>query len=500
MTVEYSTVTKMSSLARALQKEQEWSGSMDELVRKATALCVAHAIRENVYLPEITKGLVKSYRSYRILSPADGKKFGWHHLVQLIAARFLVSLGWKRGEVGTYLQRYSAEFLALHLETIDDVLRTSEASDLVIEKIDFENAAVATQLLAAGIVQQYQSIRDGAVLVHDATMSPLLSQAMLLLASFYVSAGKEDTVGSVHALLDRCRHPLSADAWQLEVYSNPAFPYHGIRLLDPDRRIPTLDCAELARQSYSELDLREKLAFDALRAISEQFVGRQEAAYSELRRSVTEHPVTTTQELQKFTRTLNLQLAGPFLSSCYELVQPHHLVGGKMYLCECCGVPMRRSSAISTLVACPTPQCKQFDKPLENLSYVWTSDTVVAKSHILMYWIGPGIDECTLYRKANVHQLGPRMYPALDACDLSLQDDSVGIDVKSYSSPFILADKLNKGNLGLAPFNRRIVAINDQAISRFRGYLDIVRARYSGSLTLEFMSVGQLLAKMENSF
>ena len=93
----------------------------------------------------------------------------------------------------------------LHLETIDDVLRTSDASDLIVERIDFENAAVATQLLAVGIVQQYQSIREGAVLVHDATMSPLLSQAMLLLASFYVSAGKEDTIGAVHALLDRCR-------------------------------------------------------------------------------------------------------------------------------------------------------------------------------------------------------------------------------------------------------------------------------------------------------
>lgn len=442
-----------------------------------------------------------SYRALRILSPAQGKQFRWLHLVQLLAARHLVTQGWRREDAAQRIARYSPEHMAEHLATLhehDDDGITSPITEAATNE-ERERATIAIRLLAAGICEQFRMARVGIPTVQDLTMSPLLAQALLLLSSAYVSAGKEDIGGSVHSLLERCRNPINGTSWRLPMLSDPQFHYREITLLDPDRRIPTLDCVEMARQTQSELDLREQFAFEALRSTSEQFVGKLEQAYSALRLWVTEHPVTTIQAMRTFERLKGLQLAATFLTGCYECVQPHHLVNGKLYVCETCGTSMRRATGASHFLSCRVPQCKSYDKPLESLPQEWSADTLIAKPAILAYWVGPGLDESTLYRMALAQGLEPRMYPGRDACDLSFDGNAVGVDVKSFASPFILADRLNKGH-GLAPYQRRIVAINDQAIARSYGYLEVLRQRYVGSPSLEFMSVRALLASMEKPF
>jgi hypothetical protein len=272
-------------------------------------------------------------------------------------------------------------------------------------------------------------------------------------------------------------------------------------LIDPDRRIPTLDCAELARQSSSELDLREQLAFDALRSASEQLVGRQDEAYSTLRLWITEHPVTTVAEMRSFERENGLQMAASFLSRCYEPVSPRHLINGELHLCSTCGVPMRRSQGAPRLFSCTIHQCPKFDVPMDSVGRDVSPETLIACAHILLYWVGPGLDESAVYRRALKLGLLPRAYPGRDACDISLEGDTVGVDVKSYSNPYVLADKLNKSSLGgLALYSTRIVAINNQVLTRFHGYLDVLRQRYSGSLPVRFMSVRELMKSLEVPF
>ncbi|MGO0792306.1 restriction endonuclease-related protein [Herbaspirillum seropedicae] len=388
------------------------------------------------------------------------------------------------------------------MDSLEDALKDqlSQAEAPLSSIFQNEEAVSAARMLATGVCSQYRLARSGIPTVHDVTMSGPLAQALMLLASLYISAGKEDHGGSVHEILQRCRQPLGRNDWNLPAFADPTFPYHGITLLDPDRRIPTLDCVEMARQTQSELDLREQLAFESLRSTSEQFIGRQEQAYTDLRLWVTETPITSVQDMQNFERSKNLQLAASFLSSCYEAVQPHHLVDGKLYVCESCGTPMRRASGDKHLLACRTPQCKSYDRPLETLPRQFGDNTLIAKPAILTYWIGPGLDELTLYRAATANEYEVRLYPAKDACDLSLDGRNIGIDVKSYASPFILADRLNRSAQGLAIYSRRIVAINDQAISRFSGYLEVLRRQYTGDLTLEFISVRELLKTLERPF
>lgn len=475
---------------------------MDDLARKASELSAAYPVEGTAHLSSTTRALIISYRARQILPPAQGKQFTWEHLVRLLAARFLVMRGWNRDAVAKRLQEWSTEYLAANLneiaaETSTSVTASNSESDDIRH---LEQVTVAVRLLAAGIVEQFGHARRGEVVVQDASMSPLLAQAMLLFAGIFLEEGRDNLLGSVHELLVRCQQPLSSATFGLDLFSHRSFPYQGMVLIDPDRRIPTLDCTELAQQSSSELDLREQLAFDALRSVSEQFVGRQEEAYSKLRLWIAEHPVTTATEMRLFERENNLQLAASFLSGCYEPVGPRHFVNGELHLCSACGVPMRRSCGAPRFYACTIHQCSEFDAPVESVAKEVTSETVIARAHILLYWIAPGLDESAVYRHALKLGLLPRAYPGRDACDISFDGDTVGVDVKSYSNPYVLVDKLNKSSLGgLGLYSTRIIAINDQVLTRFYGYLDILRQRYSGP-AVRFMSVRELMKSLEVPF
>lgn len=83
------------------------------------------------------------------------------------------------------------------------------------------------------------------------------------------------------------------------------------------------------------------------------------------------------------------------------------------------------------------------------------------------------------------------LYPGRDRCDLSLDADGTGIDVKSHANPFLLAASLNRGLGGLELYSTKVIAINDQAISRFPEYLEILRRECDRS-DVEFKSVGAL--------
>lgn len=495
----------MLNLQQVLKQQNDWSGSLDQLAAKASSLCAEHPVSADTFLPPTSRSLVIDYRSERIISAADGKKFQWRHLVQLIAARHLAYRGWKRQAIAIFIASHSTQFLLDHLERLHEdtplEISPSDGMGATGHADDFlEDASIAVQLLARGLVEQYKSARQGTPLVHDASLNASLSQAMLSLASLHLRNGTEDITGSVHQLVARCRLPLASRHWGLAIFDDENFPYREMRLLDEDRRLPTLDCVELARQTHSELDLREQMAFEALRSISEQFIGKAEKAYSDLRLWVAEHPVTTSQGMRAFERDKGLQLAASFLVSCYEAVQPHHLVDGKLYTCPGCRSPLRRARVDRAKLACTLPQCAAFEKPVDTLEHRWGSDTLVALPHILVYWVGPAIDECLVYRTAVEEGHEPRIYPGRDACDVSLDGNTTGIDIKSYASPFLLATRLTKSIQGLAIFQKRIVAVNDQAISRFQGYLDILRREYRGPQVIQFISVSQLLKTLKRPF
>lgn len=482
----------MSPLADALVAKAAWRGTASGLAATAQALLIKDG---DSSVEPIGRNGVIAYRGHRILSAPDGKTFVWRHLVEFCAARVLVSHGWTRKQLSEWMPHQSSEAL---LDAIRVPTDPVGADELVAHRRIREQAEIAFRLLALGIVDLFRQVRDGQVVVHGPTLPASLKTALFRLSELCISIGEEDRFGSTHDLVRLCTTPVGSSVWPLPVFREPDFAYAGVRLIDPDSRLPTLDAIELSRTTLSELDLREQMAFGDLRATAERFVGAGPVSYSALRRFIAEHPITTLEQIKDFERENGLQLADPFIQSCYEPVQPHHLVGETLCRCEKCESPMRPGH-VSGTAACALPQCLAFEKMVEpaKAAVRRTPTTRIARPHILMYWIAPAIDELAIARKAAKLGIEHAVYPMFDACDVSLEAGNlVGIDVKSYASPFVLAHALNRGIGGLSLYSKKIIAINDRSLARFPRYLDILQREYRGAVALSFTGVGDLLKRI----
>jgi hypothetical protein len=272
-----------------------------------------------------------------------------------------------------------------------------------------------------------------------------------------------------------------------------------VRLLDPDALVPTLDCVDIGSLGHSELDLREKLAFEQLRAAVESLPGDGEPAYSAIREFIVRHPTTTPELLRAFLRERQLLPVTSFLSNCYSPVGPQHRILGRLHSCPTCGTPMRASSNPEH-ARCVVVQCADYDRPKPRAAVVKDDrDVLVVQPHIQQYWVGPGLDEVAVFDLANDMGLQPRLYPDWDACDVSLDRDTTGVDIKSHASPFVLARALSKSIGRLAAYETRIIAINDRAVAQFPGYLDLLRGEYRAALAIDFMTVTELKSRLREA-
>lgn len=494
----------MSALIVALQKLPTWEGSLEELTATASGLLQAQQTWQGHPLRAPTRSVVVDYRSVGLISPAVRKRYQWRHLVQLVVSCVLVQLGQTRKAVAKHTQSLApAEIISLLEVGLPESVRdlSGQSAAVVDEAHALSLAHEAVPLMAAGLVDHFRRARDGQPLLHDALLSPWLKGAMYRLASLYVMYGLPVQGDGAHTLVAMCRRPLRGREWGLRVFDLPEFHFHGIRLLDEHTRLPTIECIDLARQISSELDLLEQPAFAQLHSTCDQFAMRGADVYSALREFITRHPITNPGEQRRFLEGRNMQLAAPFLASCYEPTQPHHRIKGALLQCASCGSPMG-TSVVAGHVSCMVRQCKAFDVAVlhESARQITAQDSLVAKPHILVYWCGPGLDEVTLYDTAiaDPERLVASLYPGRDKCDISLDNDAVGIDVKSHANPFVLAAALNRSLGGLELFLKKYVAINDQAISRFPDYLEILR-RECDRRDVEFMSVSALRRKLRAS-
>ncbi len=214
----------MLTLWEALRNEEEWTGSLDDLVSHSNFLIESFPVAAVMHLPPRTRSTVTGYRSQKIISPAQGKSFLWLHLVQFCAARYLVENDWKRDKVAAWMQGQNGLSI---LKAIENIVRLSTSPTPTIYTAEnlLSRAYLNVRLLAAGIIGQYQNVKRGVPVIQDNTLDPLLSRAMMGLASIYLLEGKDDLAGSVHELLARCSHPLHDAVWGLDSFSSADFPF-----------------------------------------------------------------------------------------------------------------------------------------------------------------------------------------------------------------------------------------------------------------------------------
>lgn len=376
------------------------------------------------------------------------------------------------------------------------------------ELVSLANKAVP--LLAAGLVDQVRLIKEEKrPFVHDDDfLSGNLKMAMLRLASLYLLSGRENTVCGAHNLVERCKKPFSEKHWGLPVFDMPGFHYKALALLFDDDLSPDglplkNECVDIASGLTTYADYVEKEIFRELLEICEKFGCEDDRhkVYSALREFVVRHPVTTREEYGRFMdrkAPWAKGLAESILSTCYIPTQPHHLVNGMLLKCGNCGAPMK-SYQNTDRVCCQIEECKNFRKPIQSSSALTiTKESLVAKGAVLRYWVGPGIDEVALYDAAIKAGFDALLYPYMDRCDVCL-NDTIGIDIKSYTNPKVLADQLRRKKLGgLVAYKTRYIAINDNAASRYDDYLAILRNEWRNETSsVRFVLVSDLCKKIK---
>lgn len=478
---------------------RSWDGSLDDLVSTTGKLLSMQSEWRGTPLRPPSRPLVVNYRSIGLVSPAVRKRYQWRHLVQLTVGCILVQVGHPRSAVAKRFQALGSDEVLSLLDANEPMAQPVTPTPQIDPQWVERAAHEFVLMLAAGLVAQFKLAHAGQPLAHGPGLTPWLVGAMRRLAGLHVSFGQPVQHDGAHTLIAQARRPLRSVDWGLAIFDGPSFRFNGVRLLDSVTSMPTLDCIDIAQQIVSELDMKEQQAFDDLNAVCDQFGSRADEVYSALREYIVRHPVTHAGEFRRYLEARSMQLAMPFLASSYAPVQPHHLVRGTFHRCPSCATPMSECS-IKGHVACAMRQCKSFDAPVPatGVQLATTPETLVAKPHILMYWCGPGLDEVSLYDTAIGASIPAVLYPARDKCDLSTDGDRVGIDVKSHANPFVLATTLNRSIGGLELFSKKIIAVNDQAISRFPDYLDIARRECERS-DVEITSVSALRRKLRAS-
>lgn len=121
----------------------------------------------------------------------------------------------------------------------------------------------------------------------DDKLPPELHSAMCKLGRLYLEEGKCDLAACVHDVLERSRFSLDAyKKWDLNIFRDSKFRFGNVQLIDPDLRVPTKECAEIAKSSggFGEDRIIEYKLYQSIKSAT-QSLGRkkQHQAYTAIR-------------------------------------------------------------------------------------------------------------------------------------------------------------------------------------------------------------------------
>jgi len=479
----------------------DWSGSQAELVELAGELGPQLVKGDQ----PITKRTLIYYRGKGVISPASGKKYGYLHLVQCLAARKLISHGWTvtqlvqliaNADEWTLTQVAYGEIeadaaLGISASTASQISDLNDPSEQALEETDLPLSELAVRMLAIGVCDSFNRVIDEHKIVSGNEIPFTLKRAMGLLGRLCLEEGKEDAFASIHDTLARCKLPFNDSCWPLSVFKETNFKLGSVNLIDKDHRCPTQDCVELA-SGESEANIKEQFSFELLTQLCSGFGPQKHWAYQKVREFIGRNPITTSRRITEHARENALAKIDPFLvREVYTPVESHILIDGLLYQCEACKAPIRKAE--EKLGRCPIKQCANYGNNVPLIGGRTPEiDCVVLKPHLLSFWFGPSIDELAIYDLAVKRELEAQLYPESDACDISIDGYDIGIDVKSYSSPYLLAKALNRSIGRLNRFTKKIIAVSDTSISRHRDYLRTLERHYINEAPIEFRSVSSV--------
>lgn len=454
---------------------------------------------------------VRSWRAKQLLSQPKGQEFGFRQILEGLATTLLLKKGWTLAAIAQVLPSFPDLVLEQQIiaeangqdptwlpqmQTTTLPLPTGHARALDLA----EDAAV---LLAQGILRQYTRALNREIVRQDDSMPSEFYRAMCKLGRLYIEEALPDRAACVHTVLERARYPLSS--WELNIFRQPGFRFGQATLIDPDLRVPTSDCAEIAntRGAFGEDNVIEHRLHQRLREATERLGSRrQHKAYTAVRELFGRRSLIGQRQLFEYLEDKNLTpLQGTIIDNFFDLVPDIWLIDGRAHRCAHCGTLMRPyfERELFPQGRCPIRQCQGHESSQAKVSEKLDPNQdslLIAKPQILTYWTGPAIDELAIFDAARKNGLDTELYPESDRCDVAINGHSIGIDAKSYTSPVSLALRLNRSIGGLIYYRRRIIAVSEQLLEDnhdYRSTLQSTLEKKGDAGSLEIKSVSEVI-------
>lgn len=473
-----------------------WQGNPREATQEVAALLLQW--HTGVIAP--TERALRKWRQEEVLTH-EGRRFTGRNLLE---AAYVT---WQRKE-GVSLPLVTAQLREFTLQELQNRVNKRVAEPTEQPFVDERRLERTVIILAYGILKQFQAVRAGHPVsvglshpdarVVEAAIPLPLRQAQTQLARLSFESGQPDEYASVHELLWRCTKPMRA--WAPRPLAEHA-QYANVVLIDEEYRVPSPECGDFAELGGHLADIIENQIHQQLmQALNRLDESERDGAYTLVRKFVAENPlvVSTGASWSKLLTNprLNLEIRA-WLDTVYE--RAHAALADKQGLvgrCNYCHGPLTRDKhkAVCSLTACRAahPRTKAAEP-------VPLADALVARPEVLKYWCNPALDELRLFRELTV--LFPeeevQLFPFSDLCDVAI-GTRIGIDVKDYHDPVLLARKLNRGVGGLRLYDEMVVAVASRQVENRPQYIPQVQENLQTALrrSLRIMSVDEVLANL----
>ena len=507
---------------------KDWQGTAENLSEE-----LQHKIEQlNLSVESPAVRTVRSWRGKKLLSQPKGKKFGFRQILEGLAILLFLNKGWTLKAIAEVLSSLNDEELERQILTMRDGDNSKKSArhqqlSLFLSQQNKSNLTLAEDaviLLSQGILRQYDRVLTGREIVRqDDMLPPELHSAMCKLGRLYIEEGKCDRTACIHDVLERSRSSFDTyNKWDLNIFRHSEFRFGNVQLIDPDLRVPTKECAEIAKSSggFGEDQVVEDRLYKSIKTATESLGKKQHQAYTAIRELIGRRSLIKERELLDYLEEKDLTPKQEKILEFFDSVPEVWLINGNANRCAHCNTLMRPHPNRDRYLEgyCPIYQCNSKYPPQvgERLNPE-DGRLLVAKPQILAYWTVPAIDELAIFDEAINNDLDAKLYPESDLCDVSIGDrnlDSsfksgnppnglsrnIGIDAKSYRSPVLLALKLNRGIGGLINYKTRIVAITDELIEDCPGYLSTLRSlldEKKDTKSLQIMSVSSVIENIQ---
>ncbi|MCW9045247.1 MAG: hypothetical protein OQK35_02845 [Alphaproteobacteria bacterium] len=364
--------------------------------------------------------------------------------------------------------------------------------------IDFANPSEikATIIGMANLaVRQFDHTRNGEIVLQDGRGSLTAEDRLIMsrISGHALVLGEQDIASSIHDLLFLMTTPFSS--WPVSAFRTVGPEFSEVTLIEPVTLVPSMECRHLVAEGGNIDTAVEEVLFQNFRDALEQ-TARKEApqAYTFIRGLISRNPLTDEAALIRLLDDAGFSALYSEVRGFYEPV--HHTPGlvGQVIPCGYCGSRMATELSNGTL-RCPLRQCRDQKPTLEGTPRPTSNGLLGAKAAILTYWVGPAQDELKIYDAAIAAGIPSVLYDKLDACDIFI-DGHIGIDVKSYRSPIMLAQKFNRDGVGgLKRYRTQVLAISDDLIKADPDYIKTLKAHLNKDLGIEIMSVSTTIRR-----